>query len=341
MQDDTHEEITRERNGLTFQTLNRVTFKAHRELTSLSCFASNKAMDDRKSTHLKETTTINVKFSPEVLRPNGSAKVFHAVEGEPLLLECQFRANPSKGAHVKWFRNGHSIELPPHPTSHHTNNKSNNLRIEAARATAGLYACSVENEVGRSEIVDLAHVFVEEKPQVAIYFEPRQPVSELADANVTLMCISNYNSKDIMANANAITGNSFVSVKWYLDGDLLKQVDRPLECLKVPNVVNYNVTSAALNNPKCNVDPSKVMLLNVRRSFWGNYSCQAKNRAGWGPVSEAKEMKVLYAPEAASIEYNPKTISKGSSFEVNKQNKLKERSAHALKYECIKNIKAK
>ncbi len=81
--------------------------------------------------------------------------------------------------------------------------------------------------------------------------------------------------------------------------------------MSVPNIVNYNVS-----NPKCNVDPSKVMLLNVRRSFWGNYSCQAQNRAGWGSISEAKEMKVLYPPEGATIKSSPVTIIKGKPLEV-------------------------
>lgn len=64
------------------------------------------------------------------------------------------------------------------------------------------------------------------------------------------------------------------------------------------------------------MDPSKVMLLNVRRSFRGNYSCQAQNRAGWGPISEAKEMKVLFPPQETSIAVKPDVILKDKSFEV-------------------------
>lgn len=85
--------------------------------------------------------------------------------------------------------------------------------MEAHRDTAGVYACQAENEVGRSDQTDIYHIFVEEKPQVTIYFEPRQPVSEIADANVTLMCSSNYN-RNVLENANVITGNDFISVKW-------------------------------------------------------------------------------------------------------------------------------
>ena len=99
------------------------------------------------------------------------------------------------------------------------------LKTKAHRVSAGVYACQAENEVGRSNPKDIAHIYVEEKSQVTIYFEPRQPVSEVADANVTLMCSSNYN-RNVLENANVISGSNFISVKWYLDGDLLKQVLR-------------------------------------------------------------------------------------------------------------------
>ena len=122
------------------------------------------------------------------------------------------------------------LETPHNPL------KGSTLTLQASKSTAGLYACQVENEVGRSSQVDLVQVVVEEKPQVTLYFEPRHPVSEGADANVTLMCSSN----------NLIHGRHFKSVKWYLDGDLLKQVDKSPECL-VPNVTKSH----------CHVDPSK------------------------------------------------------------------------------------
>ena len=97
----------------------------------------------------------------------------------------------------------------------------------------------------------MVQIVVEEKPQVTLYFEPRHPVSEVADANVTLMCSSN----------NLIHGRHFKSVKWYLDGDLLKQVDKSPECL-VPNITKSH----------CHVDPSKgsrkyTMYFNSRYTF--------------------------------------------------------------------------
>ena len=98
---------------MTFQTLNRLTFSAQRELTSLSCFASNKALDERKGTHLKQTTTINVKFKPEILKPNGTTEIIHAIEGEVVTLTCNFKANPMVGANIKWYKNGHLLESNP------------------------------------------------------------------------------------------------------------------------------------------------------------------------------------------------------------------------------------
>ena len=98
---------------MTFQTLNRLTFSAQRELTSLSCFASNKALDERKGVHLKQTTTINVKFKPEILKPNGTTEIIHAIEGEVVTLTCNFKANPMVGANIKWYKNGHLLESNP------------------------------------------------------------------------------------------------------------------------------------------------------------------------------------------------------------------------------------
>ena len=79
----------------------------------MSCFASNKALDERKGTHLKQTTTINVKFKPEILKPNGTTEIIHAIEGEVVTLTCNFKANPMVGANIKWYKNGHLLESNP------------------------------------------------------------------------------------------------------------------------------------------------------------------------------------------------------------------------------------
>ena len=78
--DDIHEETKREENGLTFTTINTLTFEAERELTSLSCFASNSVLDNKKETPLKRATNIHVKFRPEIELPKGSG-VIEALQG--------------------------------------------------------------------------------------------------------------------------------------------------------------------------------------------------------------------------------------------------------------------
>ena len=73
--DDIHEETKREENGLTFTTTNTLTFEAERELTSLSCFASNSVLDNKKETPLKRATNIHVKYKPEIVLHGGSKKI--------------------------------------------------------------------------------------------------------------------------------------------------------------------------------------------------------------------------------------------------------------------------
>ena len=81
--DDIHEETKREENGLTFTTINTLTFEAERELTSLSCFASNSVLDNKKETPLKRATNIHVKYPPEIELLEGSG-VIEALQGKHL-----------------------------------------------------------------------------------------------------------------------------------------------------------------------------------------------------------------------------------------------------------------
>ena len=69
-------------------------------------------------------------------------------------------------------------------------------------------------------------------------------------------------------------------------------------------------------NSRCHTDTSKIILVSVRRSFHGNYSCQGRNRAGWGPESEPRQLKVLYPPRGAILTHKPAIIRKGAAFEV-------------------------
>ncbi|KAM7313409.1 hemicentin-1 [Ixodes scapularis] len=46
---------------------------------------------------------------------------------------------------------------------------------------------------------------------------------------------------------------------------------------------------------------SDVLLEKLERTTAGNYTCQAKNDAGWSPVSTSKELLIMYPPGPASI----------------------------------------
>lgn len=99
------------------------------------------------------------------------------------------------------------------------------LRIDAEKSAEGLYACSVENELGRSSIVDVASVSVEEKPRVRIVVEPELPLSESHNGNVTLKCRLEDQPSERFG------GSHFAAVKWYLDGELLKHVEKHPDCI--------------------------------------------------------------------------------------------------------------
>ena len=51
---------------------------------------------------------------------------------------------------------------------HEKRGDESTLKLEAKDSRAGKYACSAENAIGRSHIVDVAELFVESQPIVAI-----------------------------------------------------------------------------------------------------------------------------------------------------------------------------
>lgn len=104
--------------------------------------------------------------------------------------------------------------------------------------------------------------------------DPDLPVNELERPNVTLNC-------------QVTSGNptTLLGVRWYLDGELLKELpDCP---------TNDSILYTSYDEDLCDVDPSKLLLEYVGRSFQGNYSCEGLNAAGWGPSSEVEEL-IIY-----------------------------------------------
>ena len=64
-----------------------------------------------------------------------------------------------------------------------------------------------------------------------------------------------------------------------MDGILLKQL--PLCDDRLPD-----------GGDLCDIDPSKLLLEHVTKSFHGNYSCQGANEAGWSQFADEEELEV-------------------------------------------------
>jgi len=114
---------------------------------------------------------------------------------------------------------------------------------------------------------------------VRVSMDPPIPVREQDERNVTLSCdVESGNPETVDA------------VRWYLDGDLLKQL---------PDCSNGSSDGdGRFFNELCDIDPTKLMLENVARSFQGNYQCRAKNAAGWGELSPPATLHVHCKEEA-------------------------------------------
>ncbi|GBP62109.1 Hemicentin-2 [Eumeta japonica] len=130
------------------------------------------------------------------------------------------------------------------------------------------------------------------------------PILETNHENVTLTCA-----------VEAGNPMELEEVVWYLDGQVLKQLP---EC---------NGTSGGNSEESSNlcneVDPSMLLLQDTTKSFHGNYSCQGKNSAGWGPESRKEELVVYYPPGRATLTYSPWRVIKGKPLvlECNVQEK--------------------
>ena len=220
-------------NGDTFDTINQLTFQAERKLTSLSCFASNRVLDEQKATHLTQATTINVRYKPRVEKQLNMEPIFK-VQGESVTLYCKYEANPVSGTVVTWYREGRRIAAFGQQKQGRFLRASADasiLRIESLDTSIeGKYSCAAENVVGRSSIEDIAVIKVEIKPRVTLSVDPASAVSETLNANVTLMCLSDRNEE------------KFRGVKWFLDGELLKHVEIPAECFEHEEENNKNNT---------------------------------------------------------------------------------------------------
>lgn len=116
------------------------------------------------------------------------------------------------------------------------------------------------------------------------------PIIEKDESNVTLYC-------------NVAKGNpsTLLKVRWYLDGQLLKELP---EC--------QNGTGDD-DDSLCGVNPNVLLLENVGREFLGNYSCEGLNAAGWGQRSKENELMIYYQPGNATLSHFPPIGTKKKS----------------------------
>lgn len=125
------------------------------------------------------------------------------------------------------------------------------------------------------------NILFSDKPTVSLTMDKNRPVRENEGTNLTLSC-------DVESGNPAL----LESVRWYLDGDLLKELP---DC---PNDTMVMYSSTVMpgreveGSDLCDIDPSKLMLESVGRSFQGNYTCQGRNKAGWGLHSKPVELHV-------------------------------------------------
>ena len=109
-----------------------------------------------------------------------------------MTLRCKFNANPMQGVNINWYKDGAKIEFSEARDATFSMDNSQNgfakLKFTAMpTSTEGKYACSAENNVGKSDIIDIAMLQVVAAPNVHLVFHPEKPVSELQNLNVTLI----------------------------------------------------------------------------------------------------------------------------------------------------------
>ncbi|XP_011497659.1 PREDICTED: titin-like [Ceratosolen solmsi marchali] len=274
----------------TTQTNSFLAFTAteHDNGRKFSCAAVNSVMLKEGSKPMKETVIIEVMYPP-IVRMNPDTITVN--ETEDFQLFCDYEANPATLINVIWQRDGKNLTLNDERYEGGTIELTSLLVKNSISNDMGKYACILENDFGSSSSRDFIDVSILFRPTVEVTMEPNTPINEAARVNVSLSC-------------NLIAGNpNYLSaVRWYLDGDLLKELP---DCSRNASVEEF-----------CDIDPSKLLLESVGRSFHGNYSCEGRNAAGWGPISSNTPIVVYYKPGPASISYEPERVVKKGPLNI-------------------------
>ncbi|XP_076167348.1 hemicentin-1-like isoform X3 [Ptiloglossa arizonensis] len=282
----------------TSKTVSYLTFTASKydNGRTFKCYAENSVTRSDNLEPMKETATIEVLYPPIVrMKPNNIT----VNETEDFLIFCDYEANPATLSNVIWLRDEKELVLNE---DHYDGGTTEQTALTVKNATptdTGFYRCILNNSVGLSDSEDIVEVSVLYKPVVEVIMDPEAPVNEADRLNVSLTC-------------EVVSGNpaSLTAVRWYLDGDLLKELP---DCTRNSTATTTTTEESLIF---CDIDPSKLLLEAVGRSFHGNYSCEGRNDAGWGPLSPSAPVIVHYKPGPASISYEPRQVIKKRALTI-------------------------
>ncbi|XP_018359928.1 PREDICTED: hemicentin-1 isoform X3 [Trachymyrmex cornetzi] len=281
----------------TFETISYLAFTAsvYDNGKTFKCYAENSVTRTEDLKPMKEATTIEVLYPPIIkMKPNNIT----VNETDDFLIFCDYEANPATLLKVTWLRDDDELVLNE---EHYDGGITEQTALTVKNATPsdmGSYKCILENNAGPTVSEATVQVSVFYKPVVEVIMDPETPVNEADRQNVSLTC-------EVDAGNPAI----LTAVRWYLDGDLLKELP---DCSRNSTAMTSSEESLAF----CDIDPSKLLLESVGRTFHGNYSCEGKNDAGWGPNSPSTSVIVYYKPGPASITYEPRQVVKKQALSI-------------------------
>ncbi|XP_048512815.1 titin isoform X2 [Athalia rosae] len=281
----------------TWETESSLVFRAtqYENEVTFGCHAENIVTRQESVKPMKETITLEVYYPPIVTVSPENVTVN---ESQDIRLFCAYIANPATLLKAKWLKDGVEVNLNDDRFEGGITEQTTLLIRNATPTDMGMYSCVLENSVGESNSQDVIDVSVLFRPVVEVSLEPQTPVNEADRLNVSLTC-------DVQSgNPGVLT-----AVRWYLDGDLLKEL---------PDCVSNSTpaTIADESSTFCDIDPSKLLLEVVGRSFHGKYSCEGRNDAGWGPISASIPVVVYYKPGPASISYEPQQVVKKGRLKI-------------------------
>ncbi|KAI4500118.1 hypothetical protein M0802_004988 [Mischocyttarus mexicanus] len=290
-----------ENNDSTSKTISYLAFTAseYDNGKTFSCIAENPVIRTKRLKPMKEVITIKVLYPPIIKMKPVNITVN---ETEDFTIFCDYEANPNTLIKVTWLQD--EVELTLDDEEHYGGGRTDNTALTVYNATSndmGSYKCILENSVGSASSKENVNVSVLYKPVVEVISDPGTPVNEEERLNVSLSC-------------SVLSGNPEIltAVRWYLDGDLLKELP---DCTTTNDTITSTLSEES-SSSICDIDPSKLLLEAVGRSFHGDYSCEGRNDAGWGPISTSTSVTIYYKPGPATISYEPKRVVKGQQLSI-------------------------